>query len=215
MVRLPRPSEVGIGLSIKKPQFWIEKVLSWIENAGPWIEKARTWIEKLRSSIVKSLPWFAFSAVVIVLDQISKAVAVDMLSFTPTPILPFLSLTLACNTGAAFSILEGYGEVLAVLGILMAGFFIYSITRLPEDRRIEGFAFSLILAGAIGNVIDRLMRGCVVDFVHLHHGGWSFPIFNLADSAITIGAGLWILTLLLGRENANDRQTGQNRLDGT
>ena len=194
MVRLPRQSEVSIGLSSKKSQYWIEK---------------------LRSSIVNSLPWFALSAVIIVFDQISKAVAVDMLSFTPTPILPFLSLTLACNTGAAFSILEGYGEILAILGILMAGFFIYSITQLPRDRRIEGYAFSLILAGAIGNVIDRLMRGCVVDFVHLHYDGWSFPIFNLADSAITIGAGLWILTLLLNRENSKDRQERQNRLDET
>lgn len=152
---------------------------------------------------------------IIVLDQISKAVAVDMLSFSPTPILPFLSLTLACNTGAAFSILEGYGEVLAVLGIVMACFFVYSIARLPENRRIEGFAFSLILAGAIGNVIDRLMRGCVVDFVHLHHGGWSFPIFNLADSAITIGAGLWILSLLLNRESPKSQHLGQKELDET
>lgn len=138
-----------------------------------------------------------------------------MLSFTPTPILPFLSLTLACNTGAAFSILEGYGEALAVLGILMAGFFIYAIARLPQDRRMEGYAFSLILAGAIGNVIDRLMRGCVVDFVHLHHGGWNFPIFNLADSAITIGAGLWILSLLQSREPAKPQQPGQKSLDET
>lgn len=170
-------------------------------------------MEESLTSIVKSLPWFALSAVIIVADQVSKAVAVEMLSFSPTQILPFLSLTLACNTGAAFSILEGYGEVLAILGILMSVFFIYAIVRLPENRRTEASAFCLILAGAVGNVIDRLMRGCVVDFVHLHHGGWSFPIFNLADSAITIGAGLWILSLLLNRESAKSQQRGQKTLD--
>lgn len=139
------------------------------------------------------------SLLVVALDQITKAVAVDTLSFSPTQVLPFLSLTLACNTGAAFSILEGQSNILAILGILMAGFFCYAIVRLPQDRRMEGFAYVLILAGALGNVIDRLMRGCVVDFVHLHHGALSFPIFNLADFAITVGAGLWILSLLRNR----------------
>lgn len=165
--------------------------------------------------MAKSLPWFAVSAGIIVLDQISKAVAVDMLSFSPTQILPFLSLTLACNTGAAFSILEGYGEILAVLGILMSGFFVYAIVRLPENRRMESAAFCLILAGAVGNVIDRLLRGCVVDFVHLHYGGWSFPIFNLADSAITIGAGLWILSLISNRDSEKPRGSGRETLDET
>lgn len=148
------------------------------------------------------------SAFVLVLDQVSKILAVEMLSFTPTQLLPFLSLTLACNTGAAFSILEGHSEILAVLGILFAIFFVYLIVRLPENRRFEGLAFALILAGAVGNVLDRLIRGCVVDFIHVHWSQWNFPIFNFADSAITIGAGLWIISLLRNRAESDSQQTG-------
>ncbi len=144
----------------------------------------------------RTLNWFGVSAWVLVLDQVSKLMAHAWLDVLPTPVIPFVSLTLACNTGAAFSILEGHSGLLATIGIVLAGVFVYLIIRLPKERVLEGTAFSFILAGAIGNVIDRLTRGCVLDFIHVHHGEWHFPIFNLADSAITVGAALWILSLI-------------------
>ncbi|MCY3885907.1 MAG: signal peptidase II [Gammaproteobacteria bacterium] len=156
--------------------------------------------------ITKFLTWIVLSLFVLALDQVSKMLAVDMLSFTPTQLLPFLSLTLACNTGAAFSIFEGHSEILAALGIFFAIFFVFLIIRLPENRRLEGLAYSLILAGAVGNVIDRLTRGCVVDFIHVHWNQWSFPIFNLADSAITIGAALWIFSLMRSRAESDSHK---------
>lgn len=158
----------------------------------------------------RTLSWFAISGMVLVLDQITKLMALAWLEVLPTPVMPFLSLTLACNTGAAFSLLEGQSGLLAVIGICLAALFAFLIVRLPKDRVLEGTAFSLILAGAIGNVIDRLIRGCVVDFIHVHHGNWHFPIFNLADSAITIGAALWILALI--REQRADFPAKDGRI---
>ncbi len=146
--------------------------------------------------IRRSLPWFVLSAIVLVIDQVTKLAAFHWLTIADTPVLPFLSLTFACNTGAAFGFLQGFSSGLAILGILFAVGFSYAIITLTEDRKIEGVAFSLILAGAVGNVIDRLWRGCVVDFIHVYYGEWSFPIFNVADSAITIGVGFWILALI-------------------
>ncbi len=157
----------------------------------------------------RKLTWFAISGIVLVLDQVTKLMALAWLNVLPTPVMPFLSLTLACNTGAAFSLLEGQSALLAVIGIFLAALFAYLIVRLPKDRVLEGSAFSLILAGAIGNVIDRLTRGCVVDFIHVHHGNWHFPIFNLADSAITIGAALWILSLIMDQREDFPAKDGQ------
>ena len=151
--------------------------------------------------------WYVLSVVVVGLDQASKFVALEWLGVAPTPVIPFLSLTLACNTGAAFSLLEGQSGLLAIAGILFAGFFVYAIWQLKPTQKTEGIAFMLILGGDIGNVIDRLHRGCVVDFIHVHHGSWHFPIFNLADSAISIGAALWIWTLVLEAIRQNKEST--------
>ena len=139
--------------------------------------------------------WFSISAVLIVADQVLKYAAVTHLTESSVGVLPIFTLRLACNTGAAFSMFEGYSMFLAIAGIALGIFFAYSIYRLAANRIIEGLAFACILGGDIGNVIDRLTRGCVVDFVHLHYESFNFPIFNLADSAITIGALLWISVL--------------------
>lgn len=143
--------------------------------------------------------WLPLAAVVIVLDQITKLWVLRTFEYAENyEILPVLNFTLRYNTGAAFSFLADasgwqrwFFTALAV--VVVAGIVIW-LRRL--DWRAQGrlaCSLSLILAGAIGNVIDRLRLGHVVDFIHLHWNDADFPAFNVADSAITIGAILMLL----------------------
>ena len=144
--------------------------------------------------------WYAFAAAVLAADQASKRVALDNLVFgVSVDVLPFLSWTLTCNTGAAFSMLQGYGWLFAGVAALVSLYLAFEIRRLARAARsfrLEGTACSLIMAGALGNLVDRLTRACVVDFVHVHYGWFNYPVFNVADSAITVGAAVWIWLLL-------------------
>ena len=140
--------------------------------------------------------WFGLAAAVVVADQLVKAVV--LARFLPgerVELAGFLNLVLVFNKGAAFSFLAGAGgwqtplfAAFAVAAALVLGFLIY---RNPEKNLVNA-AFALVLGGAVGNVIDRLRIGAVVDFVDFHALGWHFPAFNVADSAITVGAALLI-----------------------
>lgn len=131
-------------------------------------------------------------------DQLTKWVALGNMRFGESiELLPFFAWTLACNTGAAFSMFQGYGWVFGVVAVVVSAYLIYEIIRLPAGALLEGTAYGLILAGALGNLADRLIRGCVVDFIHVRYGWFDFPVFNVADSAITVGAITWILAMLL------------------
>ena len=153
--------------------------------------------------------WWAFvgAALVVVLDQITKYVATAELLDGPVSVLPFLTFRYFCNSGAAFSILQGYTHFLTFVGIAFVVYFSWEIWRL---RRVQDppilfvIALMLILAGAGGNLIDRATQGCVVDFIHVHYNpiGFNFPIFNIADSAVCIGAVSWILAAILHRERS-------------
>ena len=115
-------------------------------------------------------------------------------------VTPFFNLVRAHNTGAAFSFLAGASGwqrwFFVGLGTLATGFIVWML-RNHGGQRMFSWALSLILGGAIGNVIDRLLHGHVIDFIQLHAAGWYFPSFNIADSAITVGAVLLILDELL------------------
>lgn len=145
--------------------------------------------------------WVLLSLAVIALDQWSKAWVVHHLSFhIARPILPVLDLTLAYNTGAAFSFLAGQSGwqrwLLTVLAVVVAVLIIAYLGRLRARRqRLLCAALALILGGALGNLIDRLRLGYVVDFISAHWHGHYFPAFNVADSAITIGAILLLIDL--------------------
>ncbi len=142
--------------------------------------------------------YLALAALLIVADQFSKWLAVRALDFGERlAVLPgFFDLTLVYNRGAAFSFLAGAAGwqrwFFTVVGLVAAVFLVWMIAR-HGSQRLFSFALSLILAGALGNVIDRLWRGEVVDFVLLHWRGWHFPAFNVADAAITVGAVLLII----------------------
>jgi signal peptidase II len=142
-------------------------------------------------------PWLAIAAIVIVLDQVTKAMIVAAFQLGDARVLtPFFDIVRAHNRGAAFSFLNdasGWQRWFFVaLGVAAAAFIVWLLRRHGEQR-VFGWALALILGGALGNVIDRLARGHVIDFLQVHWKHHYFPSFNVADSAITIGAVLLVV----------------------
>ena len=142
------------------------------------------------------LRYLAIATLTLLLDQLSKWSALSNLQLgVPEPVLPFLNWLLLFNPGAAFSFLaQGSGWqrwFFTILGILASVYIIFLLRKSLEDKLLC-VALSLILGGALGNVIDRIMYGAVVDFIDLHYANWHWPAFNVADSAICVGAALII-----------------------
>jgi signal peptidase II len=146
--------------------------------------------------VSKLAPWLAIAAAVLVLDQATKAaVQAGLAPGERVPVVPFLDLVLVFNTGAAFSFLadaSGWQRSFFVAVALGASLLIVHLLRRHAEDRLFCFGLGLILGGAIGNLWDRIALGHVVDFVLLHAYGYHFPAFNVADSAITVGAALLI-----------------------
>jgi signal peptidase II len=140
--------------------------------------------------------WLAVSAGVVVFDQLTKhLVQVGVPFGSPIAVTPFFDLVLVYNPGAAFSFLStaaGWQREFFIAIAAAASVVIVILLRRNAADRLFCFALSLILGGALGNLVDRLMLGAVVDFLHFHVAQHYFPAFNLADSAITCGAGLLI-----------------------
>ena len=154
-----------------------------------------------------SLIWLVLSALVIVLDQLTKWVAVSELQlYQQVPIIDDLfSFTLAYNTGAAFSFLadaSGWQRWLfAVIAVVVSIVLCVWLARLDRSEKLEAIALALILGGAIGNLYDRVIHGKVTDFILVHwQQSWFFPAFNIADSAITVGAALLLFDMFFGRK---------------
>ena len=154
-------------------------------------------------SRARALPlWLGIAALVILLDQASKLTVLDRFrEGEQLPVIPgFFNLTLWYNPGAAFSFLAGHDGwqrwFFAGIAVVASVFILTLLVRHWEQGLFSG-ALSLILGGAIGNLIDRLQYGKVVDFLLFYRGDWAFPAFNLADSAITLGAILLILDEIL------------------
>jgi signal peptidase II len=147
------------------------------------------------------LPWIGIAAALVLLDQITKAMIVRTFRLGDShEVNPFLDIVRWHNTGAAFSFLhgaDGWQRWLFVgLAAVAAVFIVWMLSR-HGGQRLFSWALALILGGAVGNVIDRLVHGYVVDFILVHYHDARFPAFNVADSAITIGAGLLILDELM------------------
>lgn len=152
--------------------------------------------------------WLALSAAVIVLDQLSKRwIESHLQSFETRVILPVFNLVRAHNRGAAFSMFNDAGGwqrwAFSALALGVSVALITWLLRLERQAQLQAAALALILAGALGNLFDRLRLGVVVDFLQLHWHDHYFPAFNVADSAITIGAcGLLLDALLSSRRAA-------------
>jgi signal peptidase II len=149
--------------------------------------------------------WLLVSLVVIVLDQLSKAAISGHLAYGESvAVLPFFNLILAHNTGAAFSFLDngaGMQRWLFSAIALVASVWIVFLLRKHQSQKLFCFALAFILGGALGNLIDRISYGYVVDFLDFYWRSYHFAAFNLADSAITCGAGLLIWDSLRAKEH--------------
>ncbi len=147
------------------------------------------------------LLWLGIAALIVLLDQFTKVLVLGSFQYGESlPITGFFNLVRVHNLGAAFSFLADAGGwqrwFFTGLGIV-AALVIAWLLSAHAGQRLFCAALSLILGGAVGNVIDRLLHGYVVDFLDFYWGRWHFPAFNVADAAITLGAGLLILDELL------------------
>ena len=139
------------------------------------------------------LPWIGFALVLFLLDQFTKVLIIGYYHLgDSTYVTSFFNIVRAHNTGAAFSFLaaaSGWQRWLFTAIGLAAAIFIVWMLRKHAGQRLFSFAMACILSGAVGNVVDRLLHGYVVDFIQVHwENQWYFPAFNVADTAITIGA---------------------------
>lgn len=147
------------------------------------------------------LHWLGLAFVILLVDQFTKVLIVGYYRLgDSTYVTSFFNVVRAHNTGAAFSFLAGASGwqrwFFTVLGFVAAGVILWMLKSHP-GQRLFSFAMACILGGALGNVIDRLLYGYVVDFLDFHWRNWHFPAFNVADSAITVGAACLILDELL------------------
>ena len=153
---------------------------------------------------------YAFALLVLGIDQWTKYMASRHLDYAvEVDLLPFLSWKLVYNTGAAFSMFADGGAwsrwALSALAGCFAIFLINEIRRLERGAGWYGFACACIAAGAVGNLVDRLRFGHVIDFVFVHYEAFRFPVFNVADSAVTVGAAIWI-ALVVTRSMSDPRE---------
>ena len=160
--------------------------------------------------------WIWLSIAVIALDQLTKYLAETLLVMhQPVPVLPSFNLTLTYNTGAAFSFLAGAGGwqrwFFLGLGFAVSAGLLAWLYRLKSNEKWLAAALSLVLAGALGNLIDRLWLGKVIDFIELYYDRWYFPVFNIPDIAINIGAALLIIDSLRStRPDPDENTTGDS-----
>jgi signal peptidase II len=148
---------------------------------------------------IRNAHWLWLSAALILLDQISKQLVHRQLDwYESVTVLPFFNIVHLRNTGVAFSMFSDSSQLVFIgLALVVSVGILIWLRRHPSDQPLVAVALCLILAGAIGNAIDRAARGYVVDFLDFHWAGWHFAAFNIADTAITIGAGLMILDAIV------------------
>ena len=146
-------------------------------------------------------PWLGIATAIVLADQITKTVIAGTMKLGDVRLItPFFDIVRAHNSGAAFSFLSDAGGwqrwFFIGLGAVAAAFIVWML-KSHGGQRLFGWALALILGGAVGNVIDRVLHGHVIDFIQVHWKSAYFPAFNVADSAITVGAALLILDELL------------------
>ena len=159
------------------------------------------------------LKWIWLTVVVVILDQLSKYVASTSLEIhQPIAVMPMFNWTLMHNPGAAFSFLADQGGwqrwFFAVIAVVVSIVIVLWIKRLQQHEKWQAIALALILGGAVGNVIDRIWLGYVVDFIQVYYQQWYWPAFNIADSAISIGVVMIIIESV--REYIIERKKNQS-----
>jgi len=155
------------------------------------------------------LRWLWLTLLCLVLDQVTKHwVAGSMELYQSITVFPFFNITYVHNLGAAFSFLADQGGwqrwFFTVIAAVASVLFVYWLAKTPKDNRNLGIAFALLLSGALGNLIDRMLLGYVIDFLDFYVGSYHWPAFNVADSAIFIGAALMILDSFINPSETNE-----------
>lgn len=163
----------------------------------------------MRNGRRRFLAWLGMGGIVLVADQLSKWLIVQHVpKFSKLPVMPYVNLTHQENPGAAFSFLAEAGGwqrwFLSVLAAVVSAVIVRWLWQLRDERQaVLAVGLALVLGGALGNLVDRLLLGHVIDFIQVLIAGWPFPSFNVADAAITVGAVLLIVdALFLSRQSA-------------
>ncbi|KSV88995.1 signal peptidase II [Sinorhizobium sp. GL28] len=153
----------------------------------------------------RPLPIAAFILLALIADQLIKYLVEIYLPFNQAVhVVPMLALYRTYNYGVAFSMLSGMeGWFIVGMRLAVVAFVLWLWKRTPKDRFFAHFGYALIIAGALGNLVDRLIFGYVIDYILFYTETWSFAVFNLADTFITIGAGAIILDELLHAKKAD------------
>lgn len=144
------------------------------------------------------LKWIWLAVVVVFFDQLTKYIAsISLELFQPVAVMPMFNWTLMHNLGAAFSFLDDAGGwqrwFFTVIALVVSVVIVLWMKRLEQHEKWQAVALALILGGAVGNLIDRIWLGYVVDFIQVYYQQWYWPAFNLADSAISIGVAMIII----------------------
>jgi signal peptidase II len=150
-----------------------------------------------------NIKWLWISLLVVVVDQVTKQIAeAQLIPHQPVNLLPFFDWYLTYNTGAAFSFLADAGGwqrwLFTVIAVIMSVLIVQWIRKLAAEETLTAISLCLILGGAIGNLIDRIYLGHVIDYIQVWLGSYPFPAFNIADAAISVGAAMLILSSFTG-----------------
>lgn len=154
----------------------------------------------------RPLPILIFVVLAVLADQLIKIAVETYLPLQqPVHVVPFLALYRTYNLGVAFSMLDHLdGWFIVTMRLVIVAFVLWLWRRTPNERFFAHTGFALIISGALGNIIDRFVYGHVIDYILFYTESWSFAVFNLADSFITVGAGCVILDELLGTKKRKD-----------
>lgn len=178
--------------------------------------KELEWPQKIQLS---GLWWLWLTGIAVLLDQVTKLWVIEQIPYASRiVILPFFNLTHVHNYGAAFSFLSDAGGwqriFLTVIAVMISMLLLWWMRQTPKTNIVLSISYALILGGAIGNVIDRVAYGYVVDFLHFYYQTWHFPAFNVADSAICLGAFLLLYDAFTSKE-PSDVAGAENSSDGS
>jgi signal peptidase II len=160
--------------------------------------------------------WYGLAVGLVLLDQYTKGLATSALEYgRPVEVFPWFNLTLQHNTGAAFSFLSDAGGwqryfFTVVASVVSIGIAVW-LFLMPRSQKLLALSLGLILGGALGNLWDRVALGYVVDFISVHYRENFFPAFNIADSAITVGAGIMLLDSFVNRHEDSATEGGNAR----
>ncbi|MEL7286585.1 MULTISPECIES: signal peptidase II [Pseudoalteromonas] len=156
------------------------------------------------------LVWLWLSLLLLVVDHATKTLVVSTMAYEESiDILPFFNFTYVHNYGAAFSFLSDSGGwqrwFFSLIAVSISVLLVWWLKRLPASNKVLCSAYALVLAGAIGNLYDRIAYGYVIDFLHVYYENWHFPVFNIADCAICIGAALLLFDAFTGESPKEQR----------